>query len=375
MATMQQDNNTDNTVRAGHGSAERPYTVDDFSVSPLMFYYEVTNACDLVCKHCRASAQEHADADELTHAESLAVIEQVATFPRKPHLVFTGGDPLKRPDLFSLIRHATSLGLPTALTPSATPLATREAFSAARDAGIQALGISLDAPTCEVHDAFRGFTGSFAKTLEMLEFAASLSIPVQVNTSITRRNVALIDDLATLLAERRSVAMWSLFFLVPTGRGVEEERITAAEYETVFEKLWNLTPQLPFGIKTTEAPHYRRYVLERGGDPLQTSGAKRRAPLGVTDGRGVMFVGCRGEVYPAGFLPLECGRVPRDNVVTIYQTHPTFRALQNPDNYRGACGRCEYRAVCGGSRARAYAVTGDPLQTEPDCVYAETLEV
>ena len=343
-----------------------------------MFYYEVTQACDLVCKHCRASAQETAAHDELTTAQSLALIDEVAKFERTPTMVFTGGDPLKRADLFRLIEHATGLGIQTALTPSATPLATRDAFDQAKWAGVQALGISLDGPNATVHDAFRGFEGSFAKTLEMLEIARQVQLSVQINTSITRRNFNLIDDIAELLTDQ-GIMMWSVFFLVPVGRGLEEERILPEEYEIAFEKLWHHAQLKPFAIKTTEAPHYRRYVLQQGGNPLAGTGARdegrvtkaphHRAPLGVTDGRGIMFVAHNGEIFPAGFLPVICGKFPDNSPIEVYRNHPVFRDLQNPDNYRGLCGACEYRHVCGGSRARAYAVSGDYLGPEPDCCY------
>ena len=363
-----------------------PYSKDDFGTNPLMFYYEVTQACDLVCKHCRASAQENAAEDELPTELSFRLIDQVASFPRKPHIVFTGGDPLKRADIFTLIRYAVQKELSVALTPSATPLATRQAFEHAKEAGVQAFGISLDGPNAELHDSFRGFEGSFDKTTEMLEMAKLLQIPVQVNTSITRRNVAFIDEMAEYLAQFGGIMMWSVFFLVPVGRGIEEERISPEEYETVFAKLWHHAQQKPFAIKTTEAPHYRRFVLRQGGNPLDVprpfrfgkeqngdssilTKVRHRAPLGITDGRGIMFVSHNGLIYPAGFLPLECGRFPQHSVVETYQNHPTFKALQNPDHYKGICGRCEYRYVCGGSRARAFAVTGDPLEAEPDCCY------
>ena len=357
-------------------SMSSPYTKDDFGTNPLMFYYEVTQACDLVCKHCRASAQEKAAEDELPTELSLRLIDQVASFPRKPNIVFTGGDPLKRADIFTLIRYAVQKELSVALTPSATPLATWQAFEQAKTAGVQAFGISLDGHTANIHDSFRGFEGSFDKTTEMLENAKSLQIPVQVNTSITRRNVAYIDEMAEHLSRFDGVMMWSLFFLVPVGRGIEEERISAEEYERVFAKLWHHANEKPFAIKTTEAPHYRRFVLREGGNPLgktdkarSNDGIRHRAPLGITDGRGIMFVSHNGSIYPAGFLPLECGRFPQDSVVETYQFHPTFKALQNPDNYKGICGRCEYRYVCGGSRARAFAITGNPLEAEPDCCY------
>jgi AdoMet-dependent heme synthase len=349
-----------------------PYTSCDFDTSPLMFYYEVTLACDLVCKHCRASAQEQPHPDELSTAQAKALLDQIAAFPRRPTLVFTGGDPLKRADLLQLIGHAVAARLQPALTPSATPLATFEAFQRVHAAGIRSVGISLDAADAATHDAFRGVAGSFDHTMEMLGFAQTLGLAVQVNTTITRRNVQQVDAIAELLAAK-GIAMWSVFFLVPVGRGVEEHRISPAEYEAVFAQLWRHSQRQPYAVKTTEAPHYRRFVLQQGGNPLAGPGDARghshRAPLGVGDGKGIMFVSHTGEIYPAGFLPLCCGRFPQDSVIDAYQNHPTFRALRNPDGFKGRCGICEYRRVCGGSRARAFALTGDFLKTDPDCSY------
>ncbi len=357
---------------------QEPYTKEDFNRNPLMFYYEITLACDLVCKHCRASAQEQPAPDELSTEQSMALLEEVNRFPRKPTVCFTGGDPLKRKDLFPVMAHAAELGISTALTPSATPLATRDSFRNAKNAGVSAIGLSLDGPDAELHDAFRGFSGSFEQTKKMLAWCREFRLPVQVNTSITQRNVDRLDEIAELLA-REGIMMWSVFFLIPVGRGKEEKRIEVAQYRTVFEKLYKYSKIMPFFIKTTEAPHYRRYVLEQGGDPLSMPagkegdpvgrGSHKRAPLGITDGRGIMFVAHNGDIYPAGFLPVFCGRFPKDSPVTVYQEHPVFQALHNPDNYKGKCGSCTFRQQCGGSRARAYAVYGDYLGPEPDCFF------
>ncbi len=348
----------------------------DFGQAPLMFYYEVTQACDLLCQHCRASAQPLPDPQELTHEQACALLAQVATFPQPPVVVLTGGDPLKRAGLLELIQYGRQLGLQLALTPSATPLATREALEQAKQAGISCLGVSLDGADAATHDSFRGWQGSFDRTMRMLADAREMDLPVQVNTTITRRNVHQVDAMAKLFANEQ-IMMWSVFFLVPVGRGEAEQRIAASEYEVVFEKLWRHSLEQPYAIKTTEAPHYRRFVLEHDGDPLagpKTASTRRpsrprKTPLGVGDGKGVMFVGHTGEIYPAGFLPLQCGQFPTDSVVEVYQRHPTFVALRDPDRFGGKCGVCEYRDVCGGSRARAYALTGDPLAEEPDCVY------
>lgn len=358
-----------------------PYLAEDFGKNPLMFYYEVTQACDLQCRHCRASAQHDPAPDELTHEQSMQLIEQVASFPRRPTICFTGGDPLKRADIFELLSFAVSKGIMTALTPSATPLATFEAFKKAKEAGVSAIGISLDGKDAGTHDAFRGFEGSFAQTMKMLDFAAELNFPVQINTSITKRNFRQVDEIAELLASK-GIAMWSVFFLVPVGRGVEEQRIEPEEYRQVFERLWAHAQTKPFSVKTTEAPFYRRFVLEHGGNPLAAPKSHSRfaasmnrdshtarAPLGITDGRGIMFVSHNGIIFPAGFLPVECGRFPEVSVVETYQNHPIFKQLQNPDLYHGICGTCKDRFVCGGSRARAFAVTGDFLGPEPDCFF------
>lgn len=364
-----------------------PYTAEDFDHSPLLVFYEVTRACDLVCTHCRACAATRPHRDELDHDASLALIDQLAEFPKPPLLVLTGGDPFKRADLADLVAHAAARGLRPSVSPSATPLVTREALRTLHERGMTRIAVSVDGADAATHDAIRGVPGTFDRALDIIRDAVGLGIGVQVNTTITRQNVHQVNRMAKVLAEL-GATMWSVFFLVPVGRGQKLERIEPGQYEEVFERLLFHAARQPYAIKTTEAPFYRRYVLTHGAHPLTPPRAAVnhrpaagppaavpagpspfRGPLGVNDGKGVMFVGHTGKVYPSGFLPITAGQFPRDHLVTLYQRGAIFRDLRNPQCLEGKCGRCEFRSVCGGSRARAFGLTGNPFAEEPDCTY------
>ena len=356
-----------------HEVASTPAHAPTFDQGPLLVFYETTRACDLVCQHCRACAQPRPHPLELKPAQTEQLLRELASFPRPPLLVLTGGDPFKRVDLERIVRTARDAGLTVAITPSATPLVTRDALARLRDAGVSRLALSLDGADAATHDAFRGVPGSFERTFEILTDARELGLPLQINTTITQRNAPQVDAMADLLGAQ-GIAMWSVFFLVPVGRGLRTQRLAPAQYEQVFERLWHHAQRQPYGIKTTEAPHYRRFVLQRRGDPQRDPSQHRgpriqRAPLGVNDGKGVMFISHTGQMFPSGFLPIECGRFPRDSIVKTYQHHPMFQALRDPDQLKGKCGACDFRANCGGSRARAYALTRDPLAAEPDCLH------
>jgi radical SAM protein len=349
---------------------EPRFRVDrDFSRSPLLVFYEVTRACDLVCLHCRACAQAAADPAELSTGASLSLIDQLAEFPEPPMLVLTGGDPLKRADLFELIGRGVKAGLEVSVTPSATPLVTREAIGRMQAAGAARMAVSIDGADAATHDAVRGVPGSFARSLEMLADARELGLCTQVNTTLTPGNVEQIERLADLLAGR-GIALWSVFFLVPTGRAIHQPRLDAEDCEAAFARLWREAQRQPYAIKTTEAPHYRRYTLQQKKRGTRATARVASArPLGVNDGRGVMFVSHRGEIFPSGFLPVLCGKFPEDHPVRVYQEAAEMRWLRDPDRLEGKCGECEFRRICGGSRARAYAVTGSLFAPEPDCAY------
>ena len=351
------------------------YTRRDFSRSPLVVFYELTQACDLICQHCRACAQPAPDPDELRPEQSRRLTDQLATFPKPPLLVLTGGDPLKRADVYDLIRHARRLGLSVAVTPSATPLVTGEALDRLQSAGVGRLAISLDGPDAASHDALRGVAGSFRRTLEILKGARRRGIATQVNTTVTRTSVDQLDQIAELIAPY-GITLWSVFFLVPVGRGAIIERPSPDECERAFETLWRQSKRQPYAVKTTEAPHYRRYVLTRNtaaqGSTLPkhaSGGPGMPAPLGVNDGKGVMFIGHRGHIQPSGFLPLVGGQFPEDDVVDVYQNSATFLQLRDADLLEGKCGACEFRHICGGSRARSLAETGNVFAAEPACAY------
>ena len=360
-----------------------------FDERPFIAIWETTQACDLACVHCRACAQPARHPLELSTTEAKRLIDDIAAL-QVPVFVLTGGDPLKRPDIFELVRYASEQHVRISLTPSATPLLTRENIVQLKQCGLARLAVSLDGPTAAIHDAFRRVPGSYDWTINAVRWAREVDLPVQINTTITRRNVADFESMVRLL-ETLDIAMWSVFFLVPTGRGQMHDLISAEECEAVFAKLYQVARRARFDIKTTEAQHYRRYLLqtraaERRGQGREPSGNATslppawneienasdgigRAPRGLNDAKGFVFISHLGEVFPSGFLPLPAGNVRQQPLAEIYQHSPLFVSLRDTSRLQGKCGVCEFRNVCGGSRARAFALTGDPFAAEPCCVY------
>ena len=289
--------------------------------------------------------------------------------------MLTGGDPLKRQDVFELVDYAATGGLQTAMTPSATPLLTGHAIRRLKDSGLHRLAVSLDGALASTHDGFRRVPGSYERTLMAIEDAYACGLPAQINTTIGRHNLHELDEMFDLVGKMK-VALWSVFFIVPTGRATADLRLSAQECEDVFARLFAFSRSGRMPIKTTEAPHYRRFVLQqqkllRHGRPQADAPARPVPPghVGTNDGKGVMFVSHTGEIFPSGFLPIAAGRFPADSLVDVYQNSAMFRQLRNADLLSGKCGQCEYRFICGGSRARAYAVDGDSMASEPDCIY------
>lgn len=356
---------------ATHGSR-------DFDQAPFLAIWETTQACQLACKHCRAEAQPLRHPLELTTDEGKALLTRLREFGRII-VVFSGGDCLERPDVEELIAHGADLGLRMAVTPGTTTLCSKDRMRSLREAGLTRLAISLDGSTPAIHDEFRQVKGSFDNGLRILREAREVGLSTQVNTVVRKGNLDDMDAMCALMGEL-GIVFWEVFFLVPMGRARKEDVASPEGFEEVFHKLYDLTKTASFDIKATAAPQYSRVVLERkkaereamdvltsGMHYSQSDGIGRAR--NVNDGDGFLFISHLGDIYPSGFLPVSAGNVRRDDVVDVYRNSELFRTLRDRTQLRGKCGACSYRSLCGGSRARAYAMTGDYLAEEPFCVH------
>jgi radical SAM protein len=340
----------------------------DTDERPFVLIWEVTQACELACDHCRASADPTRHPEELTTAEGKRLLDSAARFGDGQLVVLSGGDPMKRDDLVELVRYGTDRGLRMTLTPSGTEALTDENIAALADAGLRRMALSVDAPE-DTHDRFRGETGSFRRTREAAAAARDVGIPIQINTTVCESTVDTLPAVRDLVADLGAV-LWSVFFLVPVGRGKLLEGIPPERAEAVLEWLHETAESAPFGVKTTEAPSYRRVALQRRGSATDAPDADsigRRG--GIVAGDGFAFVSHTGELYPSGFLPKSAGNVVEEDLLELYRGSELFEALRDRDRLRGKCGACEFRGVCGGSRSRAYAESGDPLASDPLCGY------
>lgn len=342
----------------------------DIYQRPLLVYWELTRACELACRHCRAEAVPDRHPNELTTEEGFRLLDQLMEFgPPLPHIVITGGDPLKRPDLWELIRAARQRGFTLAITPSGTYALTPEIVRRFKEEGIWMMAISIDGSDAERHDGIRQVPGSFEQTVRAAEWAREAGLPIQVNTLVcdqTAEDLPAVYDLITGLGAAR----WSLFFLIQVGRGRGLAEITPQQSEQICTWLFHKAQEGKVDIKTTEAPHYRRVALQNGLGKIPNRIAETvRRGFGIRDGAGIMFISHVGDVYPSGFLPIKTGNVREQSPVEIYRQAPLFLALRDIDQLKGKCRYCEFRQVCGGSRARAFAYTGAPLESDPLCPY------
>lgn len=343
-----------------------------FDRAPVMLYWEITRACDLACKHCRADALQRRDPGELNFLEALGLLSQITDFGSPlPHLVITGGDPLKRDDLEDIVKQAVLLGIPTSLAPAATQLLTKAALAKMQRAGISGLSLSLDGSTASQHDRLRGVVGCFERTLTAARAALSLGLSLQVNTLVSAETLPDLPAIYELLRPL-PIQRWSLFFLIGVGRGSVLQNILPEQAEQACHWLFTKAREASFTVAATEAPFFRRVALER----TNQAGLSQRGgnlpfarSFGIRDGNGIAFVSHRGAVQPSGFLPVVAGNVRDTSLVDLYRTAPLFTALRDTNQLRGKCARCPFKAICGGSRARAYAHSGDYLETDPLCGY------
>jgi len=343
---------------------------DDFNERPFLVLWEITRSCALACSHCRAEAMARKHPEELNHQAALKLISQLAEL-QPPMLILTGGDPLMRRDALELVREASAAGLHVGLSPSATPLLMRLDFAKLREAGVQRMSLSLDGACRETHDSFRGVAGTYDRTIKAIHRAHDVGLSLQINTTLTRGNLHEYEDFKQLMF-RLKPAMWSVFLLVPTGRASLADLPDAADIERIFEDMADLVGKAPFAVKTTEGHHFRRVIMQKLGGGTSRPRPGMRSPLGIRDGRGVMFISHTGEISPSGFLPMVCGNVRNSHPADIYRNHPLFVSLRDNDALRGKCGVCEFRSVCGGSRSRAYGIHGDPFAADPACSYIPT---
>lgn len=348
-------------------------TIDGFATNPLLVYWETTRACALSCKHCRASAMPTAHPLELSHEEGVKLLEEVASFQHPvPHVVLTGGDPLRRKDIFELIAKARELGIDVSVTPAAGPDLTREMIFRLKDAGIDSIALSLDASTAAAHDSIRQVEGTFAKTMEAAKWCGEAGIPLQVNTLLSSETAHDLPAIYELL-HTFPVMRWALFFLISVGRGKQLQEVTPDQAEEIMGWTYEISKKAPFQIKTTEAPSFRRVVKDKMREEGMSNEDIRRSSVrrgyGIRDGNGITFVSHMGDVYPSGFLPLKAGNVRLRSLVDIYRSSEVFLKVRDVNNFEGKCGLCEYRKICGGSRARAFAHTGNPAGSDPVCVY------
>lgn len=390
---------------------------------PRLVFWEVTKGCNLRCIHCRATATELASPSDLSTPKALEIIDQIAAFG-SPILVLSGGEPLYRPDIFQLARYATDKGLRVALATNGT-LVTKEIARKIVDSGVKRVSISLDGATPEIHDTFRGIPGAFEAAVYGFKNLKELGMAVQVNMTVARHNAAQLPDVLKMVREMGADALHT-FLLVPVGCGVDiakDQMVPPDEYEKILNWFYDQSLDGGIELKATCAPHYFRVVRQRRAAERRESDYGKQAAITATTGQpeigpidmtmpgstgisfkpghpgmaghtvqpgasasghpdamnavtkgclagtGVCFLSHVGEVYPCGYLPALAGDLRNQQFSDIWNNSEVFHALRDDDGLKGKCGCCEFRHVCMGCRARAYAATGDFMASEPFCVY------
>jgi len=337
-----------------------------------MVAWELTRECNLACVHCRASAERGPYPGELSTEECLKAMDGIASFS-KPVIILTGGEPLLRADIFDLARYGSEKGFRMVMATNGT-LITEKIVKEMKASGIQRISVSLDGPTAETHDAFRKVQGAFEGSLRGIEMAKKGRLEFQINTTVTQVNLPLIPEILHL-ARSLGAAAHHIFLLVPTGRGkgLKDQEISALDYEKILHWFYEQRDHVPLHLKATCAPHYYRILRQRakneGKRVTQKEFGLDAMTRGCLGGISFCFVSHVGQVQPCGYLELNCGNMREKPFQEIWANCEVFQNLRNTDRYHGKCGRCEFRKVCGGCRARAYEISGDYMGEEPYCVY------
>ncbi len=355
---------------------------NSYDSGPLIVFWETTKACELRCIHCRASAIESRSPEELTLDEAKKLFGQLAGFPRPPVLIITGGNPLIRDDIYELIKGASSVGLPVAVSPAVSQRLNLDSLVKMKSAGAKFMSISLDGLSL-THEKIRGISGVYQGTLKAIKEGIESGITVQVNTAVMKINYLELPAVFKLIYDL-GIKIWEVFFLIQTGRGSELLDLTPEEYESVCNFLYDAS-QYNIQIRTVECPFIRRVLKERNegekyssptykklheelvklmGEPLSPSTIGQR---GTLDGDGIIFIDHRGTIYPGGFLPVPIGNVKTDDLVKVYRESSLLKSIR-ARSFKGNCNICKYKWECGGSRARSFAYFGDPLASDPACI-------
>lgn len=338
---------------------------------PSQVTWEMTKARDWKSSPARAAARVLHDKREFSTAEAFHLIEQVAAM-HVPLLVLTGGDPLLRPDLFPIVEFAARRSVRTSLTLLPTPQLDAENIAELKSRGLMRVAFWLHGSNATLNDSNGGVPGSYRRTLEAVGWCHEVDLPVQINTMMSCRNFHDVDPMIEVLTHL-DVALWNVFFLVPTLPEQRNELLIAEDHEEIFSKLYAASKYVHFQIKTTEGQHYQRFLLQQRAHEsrgrMTVEDVITCAPKGVNDGRGIVFIDHRGEVLPSRYLSLSAGNVTTDSLSDIYSESPLLKSLRDSSKLKGKCGRCAVRDMCGGSRARAYAMVGDVFAADPCCAY------
>lgn len=337
-----------------------------------LIFWETTRACNLQCPHCRAQAQRQRSPEELTTQEAKRFLKQAAAFS-KPIIVFSGGEALLRGDIYELIRYANEAGLKSTVATNAS-LVSEAAARQLKENKTALVAVSIYGANAHSHDAFCGAPGAFKKTLAGIEELKKAGVPLQINTTITKKNISELEAMGNFALKQGAIA-YHVFFLVPVGRGksIAGDEISPYEYEQAFNRLYDFQSNFPIRVKATCAPHYYRVLRQR------LAKEKKKLPSasdnfsaitkGCLAGQGVCFVSYKGEVFGCGYLPVKAGDLRKEDFKSIWLESELFKDLRDSSKLKGRCASCEFKLVCGGCRARAYAATGDFLGEEPYCVY------